>query len=203
MAQIADRDTALRCWQQWVDEEIGGGPDRIKAAIQAAVAALDMGKDSGETAAAARKAAAEWDSRQVKPALSSNHAIQQWQRWVEQQIGGPPDRIAAATQAALGAISQYRTEAEIVAVAHAAAVAWDSQHHSTTKIGFWLWLKRSQGASSLLLIVSVLTIGLLVAYLKENSATIESDSATLEKGMLVDLAAIALLLVLYFFRRGR
>jgi hypothetical protein len=200
MAHSADRNSALKQWRQWAEQEIAGSPERVEAAFQAATASLDMGKSSDEIASAARDAAAELDSQNAK-----RSAIPQWQRWVEQQIGGSPDRIAAATQAAMVAINQHSSESQIVAAAQGAASAWDLQHPSAARprSGFWAWLKYRPGGRALLIVVIVLTVVLAVEYFRQPAAVIRAEARGLEKIALADLAALTLLVLLYLFRRRR
>jgi len=53
-----------------------------------------------------------------------------WRRWVEKDIGGAEDRIAAVTRAAVSAIERGNSTEEAVAVAHQAAASWDERRSS-------------------------------------------------------------------------
>jgi hypothetical protein len=55
--------------------------------------------------------------------------IQKWRAWIEQNFGGPPERVDAAAEAAVGAMNAgERSTDRIVAAARGAAAAWDAQH---------------------------------------------------------------------------
>jgi hypothetical protein len=48
-------------WVDWAEQEIGGPKERIEAAVQAVITALEQGEDQDNTVAAARQAADQWD----------------------------------------------------------------------------------------------------------------------------------------------
>jgi hypothetical protein len=125
---MTTREQAIAEWRRWTAREIGGSPDRVEASAQAVIAALDLKKSPEDTMAAARNAAAKWDSqhREFDPDLSAT--FQQWSSWIKQQIGGPPGRINAAMHAAEVAIAQHQSSEAIVAAARSAAALWDSKH---------------------------------------------------------------------------
>jgi hypothetical protein len=65
---MATREEAMLEWRRWVEQEIGGSPEKTGACAQAAIAALDLNKRTDEVIAAARNAAARWDSEHPQPA---------------------------------------------------------------------------------------------------------------------------------------
>jgi hypothetical protein len=59
--------------------------------------------------------------------MNSVEDKQQWQRWVEAEIGGPEALVQAATQAALDALAEGKNRDEVVAVAQEAAASWKDE----------------------------------------------------------------------------
>jgi hypothetical protein len=62
MTQKEEREAAIAQWRTWVEQAIGGSPERMDVALRAAVYALDTGGSLDAITNAAQTAAAVWDS---------------------------------------------------------------------------------------------------------------------------------------------
>src|SRR5262245_15522321 len=111
-------------WQRWVEQAIGGPRERILVAQQAALEAFDAGQRPDQISETAQRAAAAWDSehgggdtgiggQDEARDEARQQWLLQWQQWVQQAIGGPPQRIQVAQQAALEAIDAGKNPDEI------------------------------------------------------------------------------------------
>jgi hypothetical protein len=187
---MTTREKAVQEWQHWAEQEIGGSQERIVVCVQAAIAALDLHKNTDDVIAAARKAAAQWDSQHQPLEPDSNQTLYQWHRWVEQQIGGSPGRIGVATQAADAAIAQRKSEKDIIAAARGAAAAWESRQAQTAS--------RRLGLKVFIGLVAMILTVVLVSQLRYPLVIIRKEGSAL--GI---LALIDILVVIVFIRLFR
>jgi hypothetical protein len=138
-------------WRQWIEKNVGGPPGRVEAAVRAAMNSLSRGRNGREVATAALIAAGLWKETGGSPSLGETVAMtpeppreavpgtahslqarqeiamQQWQEWIKKNIGGPEDRVAAATKVAMDSFSQGRNSSEIAADARKAASLWEER----------------------------------------------------------------------------
>jgi pSer/pThr/pTyr-binding forkhead associated (FHA) protein len=108
------RQPSLDPWVSWIQQTFAGHPSAIKAATDAATAAIARGANTDEIANAAQAAANE---------AAAAESASAWTAWAQQSYGGDPRRIQAATEAALSAIARGANTDQASAAARAAADA--------------------------------------------------------------------------------
>jgi len=112
-------------WGRWVETEIGGPEARIDAAMEAALDAINAGKDRHGITAAAWNAADRWSESAQDAALPDPANVSaQWRMWVKAEIGeigGSHARIEAAIHAAMRALDAGKGQDEVIAAAKQAA----------------------------------------------------------------------------------
>jgi len=84
--------------------------------------------------------------------IDLDKTIKHWWKWAEQEVGGPPGRVEAATRAAIGALTQGKSPEDSAAAAREAAAKWGdaapgaAEREMTRVRAEWLkWAEREIG----------------------------------------------------------
>jgi hypothetical protein len=186
-----NREEAVSKWRLWVEQELGGSAERIEVCALAALSALDSNKSAEDAATAARDAGLQWDSQHSQGEAALAEAMKGWRTWIENSIGGSPDRVNACLQAAALAVDQNKTRDEIVSAAQNAATAWDSQHPTPVRRNyFWIVV--------LSIVVVILSL-ILASQLKYPMVILRNELLPL--GVLTVLDVTAIFWLIRSFRR--